>query len=61
MDELKKNLVIWKIIKKYDITYNPLSRIFKINKPIRVQDLRLFRAMLIIKHIDYKDIVVEAR
>lgn len=61
MDKLKQNLVMLKIINKCDITYNPVSKVIKITKPIRVQDLKLFRAMLIINHIDYKDIVVEAK
>lgn len=61
MDKLKQNLIILKIINKCDITYNPVSKVIKINKPIRVQDLKLFRAILIINHIDYKDIIVEAR
>ncbi len=61
MDKLKQNLATLKIINKCNITYNPVSKVIKINKSIRVQDLKLFRAMLIINHIDYKDIVVEAK
>lgn len=61
MDKLKQNLVMLKIINKCDITYNPVSKVIKITKPIQVQDLKLFRAMLIINHIDYNDIVVEAK
>lgn len=59
MDKLKDDFEILKLINKYDVTYNGVTRIIKINKKIKVQDLRLMRALLIMNHVDYKDIIVE--
>lgn len=59
MDKLKEDFEILKLINKYDIIYNKVTKSVKINKKIKVQDLRLFRALLIMNHVDYKDILVE--
>lgn len=52
MDKLKEDFKVLKLINKYDIT-------LKIHKKIKVSDLRKVRALLIINHVDYKDIIVE--
>lgn len=57
MDKLKNDFEILKLINKYDITY--CKSILKIHKKIKVSDLRIIRALLVMNHIDYKDIVVE--
>lgn len=57
MDKLKDDFEIIKLIEKYDITYS--KNILKIHKKIKVSDLRKVRALLIINHVDYKDIIVE--
>lgn len=57
MDKLKEDFKVLKLINKYDITYS--KNILKIHKKIKVSDLRKVRALLIINHVDYKDIVVE--
>ena len=59
VDKLKDDFETLKLINKYDITYNNLTKAVKINKKIKVQDLRIFRAILIMNHVDYKDILVE--
>ena len=59
MDKLKDDFEVLKLINKYDIIYNKVTKSVKINKKIKVQDLRLFRALLIMNHVDYKDILVE--
>lgn len=59
MDKLKEDFETLKLINKYDIIYNKVTKSVKINKKIKVQDLRLFRALLIMNHVDYKDILVE--
>ena len=59
MDKLKEDFEILKLINKYDIIYNKVTKSVKINKKIKVQDLRLFRALLIMNHVDYEDIIVE--
>ncbi len=57
MDKLKEDFKVLKLINKYDITYS--KNILKIHKKIKVSDLRKVRALLIINHVDYKDIIVE--
>ena len=57
MDKLKDDFEIIKLIEKYDITY--CKSVLKIHKEIKVSDLRIIRALLIINHIDYADIIVE--
>lgn len=57
MDKLKQDLEILKLINKYDITY--CKNILKIHKKIKVSDLRIVRALLIVNHIDYEDLIVE--
>lgn len=57
MDKLIEDFAILKLINKYDITY--CKSVLKIHKKIKVSDLRIIRALLIINHVDYKDIVVE--
>lgn len=57
MDKLKEDFKVLKLINKYDITYS--KNILKIHKKIKVSDLRIIRALLIINHIDYADIIVE--
>ena len=57
VDKLKDDFEILKLINKYDITY--CKSVLKIHKKIKVSDLRTIRALLIINHVDYKDIVVE--
>ena len=57
MDKLKEDFKVLKLINKYDITYS--KNILKIHKKIKVSDLRKDRALLIINHVDYKDIIVE--
>ena len=57
MDKLIEDFGILKLINKYDITY--CKSVLKIHKKIKVSDLRIIRALLIINHVDYKDIVVE--
>ena len=57
MDKLKDDFEILKLINKYDITY--CKSVLKIHKKIKVSDLRTIRALLIMNHIDYKDIIVE--
>ena len=57
MSKVKENIEFFKLMKKYDITYEQGD--FKIHKKIKVQDLKYLRAILIINHIDYKDIIVE--
>ena len=57
MDKLKDDFEILKLINKYDITY--CKNILKIRKKIKVSDLRTIRALLIMNHVDYKDIIVE--
>ena len=57
MDKLKDDFEVLKLINKYDITY--CKSVLKIHKKIKVSDLRIIRALLIINHVDYKDIVVE--
>lgn len=47
MDKLKEDYEILKLINKYEITYSEVTKLVKINKKIKVQDLRLFRALLI--------------
>ena len=59
MDKLKEDFEILKLINKYDITYNEVTKVIKIHKKIKVQDLRIIRALLIANHIDYEDIIVE--
>lgn len=57
MDNIKEDFEILKLISKYDITY--CKSILKIHKKIKVSDLRIIRALLIINHIDCEDIIVE--
>ena len=57
MDKLKEDFKVLKLINEYDITYS--KNILKIHKKIKVSDLRIIRALLIINHIDYADIIVE--
>ena len=57
MDKLKEDFKVLKLINKYDITYS--KNILKIHKKIKVSDLRKVRALLIINHVDYKDVIVE--
>ena len=57
MDKLKDDFEIIKLIEKYDITY--CKSVLKINKKIKVSDLRIIRALLIVNHIDCEDIIVE--
>ncbi len=59
MGKLKEDFGMLKLINKYDVTYNEVTKIIKINKKIKVQDLRIIRALLIANHIDYEDIIVE--
>lgn len=59
MDKLKEDIEILKLINKYNIIYNKVTKLVIINKKIKVQDLRLFRAILIANHINYEDIIVE--
>lgn len=57
MDKLKDDFEVLKLINKYDITYS--KNILKIHKKIKVSDLRIIRALLIVNHIDCEDIIVE--
>ena len=57
VDKLKDDFEILKLINKYDITY--CKSVLKIHKKIKVSDLRTIRALLIMNHVDYKDIIVE--
>ena len=57
MDKLKDDFERLKLINKYDITY--CKSVLKIHKKIKVSDLRTIRALLIMNHVDYKDIIVE--
>ena len=57
MDKLKEDFKVLKLINKYDITYS--KNILKIHKKIKVSDLRIIRALLIMNHINYEDIIVE--
>lgn len=57
MDKLKDDFEILKLINKYEITY--CQKILKIHKKIKVSDLKIIRALLIMNHVDYKDIIVE--
>ena len=57
MDKLKNDFEILKLINKYDITY--CKSVLKVHKKIKVKDLKLIRSLLIMNHVDYKDIVVE--
>lgn len=57
MDKLKEDFKVLKLINKYDITYS--KNILKIHKKIKVSDLRIIRALLIVNHIDCEDIIVE--
>ena len=57
MDKLKDDFEVLKLINKYDIIY--CKSILKIHKKIKVSDLRTIRALLIINHVDYEDIIVE--
>lgn len=59
MDKLKDDFEILKLINKYDITYNEGTKSVKINKKIKVQDLRIIRSLLIMNQVDYEDIIVE--
>lgn len=58
MDKLKDDFEILKLINKYDITYNEGTKSVKINKKIKVQDLRIIRSLLIMNQVDYEDIIV---
>lgn len=57
MDNIKEDFEVLKLIDKYDITY--CKSVLKIHKKIKVNDLKIIRAKLVKKHIDYKDIIVE--
>ena len=57
MDNIKEYFEVLKLIDKYDITY--CKCVLKIHKKIKVNDLRIIRALLIINHVDYEDIIVE--
>lgn len=57
MDKLKQDFEVLKLINKYEITY--CKNILKIHKKIKVSDIRIIRALLIINHVDYEDIIVE--
>lgn len=57
MNKLIDDFEVLKLINKYDITC--YQRILKIHKKIEVSDLRIIRALLIMNHVDYKDIIVE--
>ena len=57
MDKLKQDFEVLKLINKYEITY--CKSILKIHKKIKVSDLRIIRSLLIVNHVDYKDIIVE--
>ena len=57
MDKLKEDFETLKLINKYDITY--CKNILKIHKKIKVSDLKIIRALLIMNHVDYEDIIVE--
>ena len=57
MDKLKDDFEIIKLVEKYDITY--CKSVLKIHKKIKVSDLRIIRALLIVNHIDCEDIIVE--
>lgn len=57
MDKLKEDFEVLKLINKYEITY--CKSILKIHKKIKVSDLRIIRSLLIVNHVDYKDIIVE--
>jgi hypothetical protein len=59
VDKLKDDFEILKLINKYDITYNEGTKSVKINKKIKVQDLRIIRSLLIMNQVDYEDIIVE--
>ena len=57
MDNIKEDFEVLKLIDKYDISY--CKSVLKIHKKIKVSDLRIIRALLIVNHVDYKDIIVE--
>lgn len=57
MDKLKDDFDIIKLIETYDIRC--CKNVLKIHKKIKVSDLRIIRALLIMNRVDYKDIVVE--
>ena len=57
MDKIKEDFEVLKLIDKYDITY--CKSVLKIHKKIKVSDLRIIRALLIINHVDYEDLIVE--
>ena len=57
MDKLKDDFEVLKLINKYDITY--CKSVLKVHKKIKVSDLRIIRALLIMNHVDYEDIIVE--
>ena len=57
VDKLKQDFEVLKLINKYEITY--CKNILKIHKKIKVSDIRIIRALLIINHVDYEDIIVE--
>lgn len=57
MDNIKEDFEVLKLIDKYDITY--CKSVLKIHKKIKVNDLRIIRALLIINHVDYEDLIVE--
>lgn len=57
MDNIKEDFEVLKLIDKYDITY--CKSVLKVHKKIKVSDLRIIRALLIMNHVDYEDIIVE--